>query len=96
MIKTLIYSFSYLMFCQILRFRNGSFFLLQVIVHANRCVIILKRPTNLSIIKRLGGFYYNTPANSDHRVNLLKTIKFTHYVNDENKTQCRLQGPGGH
>jgi hypothetical protein len=33
---------------------------------------------------------YNTPANSGHRVNLLKTIKFTHYVKDKKKTQCSL------
>ena len=39
---------------------------------------------------------YNTAVYSDHRVNLRKTIKFTHYVNNKKETQCRLQGPGGH
>jgi len=38
---------------------------------------------------------YNTAVNSDHRVSLTKTIKFTHYVNNKKETQCRLQGPSG-
>jgi uncharacterized protein (TIGR02145 family) len=38
--------------------------------------------------------YYNTPNNSDHGVDLIKTIKFAHYVNKKKKTQCNLQGPG--
>ena len=37
---------------------------------------------------------YNTPNNSDHGVDLIKTIKFAHYVNKKKKTQCNLQGPG--
>jgi len=39
---------------------------------------------------------YNTAVNSDHRVSLTKTIKFTHYVNNKKETQCRLQGPSGY
>ena len=37
---------------------------------------------------------YNTPNNSDHRVSLIKTIKFAHYVNKKKETQCSFQGPG--
>ncbi len=39
---------------------------------------------------------YNTPANSDHRVSLTKTLKFTHYVKDKKETQCCLQSPSGY
>jgi len=39
---------------------------------------------------------YNTAVNSDHRVSLTKTIKFTHYVNNKKEAQCRFQGPSGY
>jgi hypothetical protein len=39
---------------------------------------------------------YNTPANLDHQVNLIKTINFTYYEINEEETQCCLQGSGGH
>ena len=39
---------------------------------------------------------YNTAVYSDHRVNLLKTLKFTHYVNNKKEAQCRFQGPSGY
>ncbi|MFA5720400.1 MAG: hypothetical protein WC939_05025, partial [Acholeplasmataceae bacterium] len=38
---------------------------------------------------------YNTPVNSDHRISLTKTLKFTHYVKDKKETQCSLQSPSG-
>jgi len=37
-----------------------------------------------------------TPIYSGHRVSLIKTIKFTHYVNNKKETQCCLQGPSGY